>query len=320
MAPVEVALDPVYAAFCEQAKHNPKFSDGSIPLPAFREAANQRLKGVKNLPEVIEEDKVVVHNSIDVRLTLFRPPGTENEILPAVVFYHGGGWVFGSKYTHGKLVKDICVRNNVAVVFVDYPLAPESKYPAAHENAFAALSWVVENGDSINVDVSRLAVCGDSAGGNLSAVIPLMAKERGLPSAIKAQILLYPATAASRDKYESAKLFGGGDYYLKNEDAIFFDKAYWNDCEKTKIGFPMLATTEELQGLPPALIFTAEADILRDEGEDYARRLTNAGVPNATVRVIGAIHGYATVPVDTPAYKQTMAMITNQLSEAFEKK
>ncbi|KAI9259647.1 Alpha/Beta hydrolase protein [Phascolomyces articulosus] len=267
----------------------PKFSDGVIPLPQLREAANQRSKTLTDLPEVIEEDKTINYDGTEVRLTLFRPPGTESETLPVVVFYHGGGWVFCSKHTH---VKPICVRNHVAIVFVDYSLAPEHKYPTAHEESFAALAWIVENGDSIKVDTNKLAVCGDSAGGNLSAVISLMAKERGLGDAIKTQILIYPATAASRENFESPKLFGNGDYYLRMEDCKFFDKAYWDGCEKTKIGFPSLATREELSGLPPALILTAEADILRDEGEQYGRQLTEAGVTNTTVRVIGGSRSF----------------------------
>ncbi|KAI7848915.1 hypothetical protein BDC45DRAFT_540531 [Circinella umbellata] len=130
----------------------------------------------------------------------------------------------------------------------------------------------------------------------------VMAKERVLADVIKAQILIYPATAGSRGNYESLKLY-----------------AYWNGIEKTKTGFPLLATQDELCGLPPTLIFSAEAHILRDEGEQYARQLTEAGVSVACVRVIGAVHGYITVPVVTPAYKQAMAMITYQLNEVFEK-
>ncbi|KAG2221492.1 hypothetical protein INT45_008817 [Circinella minor] len=314
MAP-PVTLHPVYAAYCENARKLPKFSEQTIPLPKLRELANQRSKELKNLLEVMEQDKTVTHNGVEVRLTLFRPPGTQNQSLPVVLFFHGGGWVFGSKHTHVKPVRD----NHVAVVFVDYSLAPEHKYPTAHEESFAALSWVIENGDSIMVDTNKLVVAGDSAGGNLSAVISLMAKERGLVDAIKAQILIYPATAGSRENYESPKLYGNGDYYLNMKDCEFFDNAYWNGIEKTKIGFPLLATQDELRGLPRALIFTAEADILRDEGEQYARQLTEAGVSVTCMRVIGAIHGYITVPVVTPAYKQTMAMITNQLNEVFEK-
>ncbi|KAI9489083.1 alpha/beta hydrolase fold-domain-containing protein [Zychaea mexicana] len=257
----------------------------------MRVAANERSKSSINslsLPKVIEEDKTVIHNGIEVRLTLFRPPRTEKDILPVVIYYHGGGFVFGSKFTHAKPVRDICVGNHVVVVFVDYSLAPEVKCPVIHEECFAALSWVVENGDSIKADTSRLAICGDSAGGNVSACIPLMAKERGLSDAIKTQILIYPRTAASRDHYESFQTFGNGDYSYSAQDNRFFDQAYTNGREKTKIGYPLLATQEEMKGLPPALAFIAEADILRDEGEEYIRNLTAAGVPTLAIRILGA--------------------------------
>ncbi|KAI9493375.1 Alpha/Beta hydrolase protein [Zychaea mexicana] len=318
MAP-KVPVHPVYAAYFEKSKQAPKARDGTITLEKMRELANGRLKGLNlALPDVIEQDKTVTHDGTEIRLTLFRPPGTENDVLPVVVYYHGGGWVFGSKHTHGKVIRDICVKNHVALVFVDYPLAPEVKFPTIHEVSYSALSWVVENGASIKVDLSKLAICGDSAGGNLSASLALMAKERGLGNAIKAQILIYPSAAPTREPYESYKLFGGGDYSLSLADIDFFGKAYYTG-EKNKIGFPLMATQEDMKDLPPALVLVAEADVLRDEGEEYARRLTEAGVATAAVRVIGAIHGYVTVPVETPAYKQTMAMITAHLTEAFER-
>ena len=163
-----------------------------------------------------------------------------------------------------------------------------------------------------------------------------MAKERGLGDTIKAQIMLYPSAAPSKDAYESYKLFGQGDYMLSQKHIDFFGAAYFTG-EQNKIGFPLMATKEDMEGLPPALIIVAEADVLRDEGEEYGRRLTAAGVPTTTVRMLGAskfycrmpidlatdlsiVHGYATVPVETPLYKQTMAMVAAHLSETITDK
>ncbi|KAI7848912.1 Alpha/Beta hydrolase protein [Circinella umbellata] len=317
MAPTKVPIHPVYAASFEKTKNAPKVRNGDITIEQMREFANARLKEIP-VAQIIEEDKTVVHNDTEIKLNLFRPVGTENDVLPVVVYYHGGGWVFGSKYTHGKAVRDICIKNNVAIVFVDYPLAPEVKFPVIHEVSYTALSWLVENGASINVDTSKLAIAGDSAGGNITASVTLMAKERGLGDAIKAQILIYPSTAPSREGYESYKLFGNGDYTLSVADVDFYGDAYYTP-ERNKIGFPLMASKEDMTGLPPALVFTAEADVLRDEGEQYARQLTEAGVSVACLRVIGATHGYVTVPVETPVYKQTMAMIKAHLDEAFER-
>ncbi|KAI8150423.1 Alpha/Beta hydrolase protein [Fennellomyces sp. T-0311] len=286
MAPT-VPVHPVYAAHFEQSKKNPKVYDGVITLEQMRAYANQRLKDLP-MPEVLEQDKTVVHNGTEIRLTIFRPLGTENELLPVVVYYHGGGWVFGSKFTHGKVIRDICVKNHVVLVFVDYSLAPEVQFPVIHEESYTALSWVVENGEAIKGDINKLAVVGDSAGGNISASVSLMAKERGLSDAIKSQVLIYPSAAPSREPYESYQLFGQGDYSLSLKDIDFFGKAYYTG-ERNKIGFPLMATPEDMQGLPPALVLTAEADVLRDEGEEYGRRLTAAGVPTTTARMIGAI-------------------------------
>ncbi|CDH49246.1 esterase lipase [Lichtheimia corymbifera JMRC:FSU:9682] len=312
-------IHPVYAASIEARKGIPPLSQ--IPLEKFREVANQRSAALK-LPEVIEQDKTVEFEGRALNLTLLRPLGTENEILPVVIFYHGGGFVFGSKYTHARIIRDICIKNHVAVVFLDYSLAPEVKFPVIHEEAYATLQWVLANGKDIHVDTTKLALCGDSAGGNLTVAVALMAKQRGLPdNAIKTQIAIYPATADTRDHYHSYQAFGNGEYTLTREDMKFFGDAYYGGANggDKKWSCPLVASVEELSGLPPALVFTAEADVLRDEGEEYARKLTEAGVKTAAVRMIGAIHGYITVPspIEVPQYTHTLAMIKCQLDEAF---
>ncbi|KAI7848929.1 alpha/beta hydrolase fold-domain-containing protein [Circinella umbellata] len=321
MVQPQVILDPIYAAYCEQARSTPKLINDIDYLQQMRKAGDERIKSLNlKLPQVIEQDLTVNHNNMKIRLTLIRPPRTENDSLSVVMFYHGGGMVFGSRHTHAKLMRDICVRNHVMVIYVDYSLAPEVKCPTIHEECFAALVWVLQNGDSIKADTSNIAVCGDSAGANISAVIPLMAKERGLANAIKTQILLYPRTAVSRDHYESFKIFGKGDYGYSAAENIFFVQAYSNGEEKTIIGHPAMATQEQMKGLPSALVFIAEADILRDEGEEYVRSLMRASVPVIAVRVLGAIHAYMTVPVETMAYLQTIGMITTHLKSIFGKK
>lgn len=160
-----------------------------------------------------------------------------------------------------------------------------------HEEAYATLQWVLANGKDIHVDTTKLALCGDSAGGNLTVAVALMAKQRGLPdNAIKTQIAIYPATADTRDHYHSYQAFGNGEYTLTREDMKFFGDAYYGGANggDKKWSCPLVASVEELSGLPPALVFTAEADVLRDEGEEYARKLTEAGVKTAAVRMIGA--------------------------------
>ncbi|KAI9490885.1 alpha/beta hydrolase fold-domain-containing protein [Zychaea mexicana] len=320
-----VTLDPVYDDYIKQAKSTPfpSISNGEITIQELRATIEQGYVS-QQLPVIIEEDRTVAYKDTELRLTLFRPLGTENEVLPCGIFYHGGGWVFCSKRTHGKPVRDICINNHVAIVFVNYSLAPEVKFPVINEECFLALQWVLENGKSINVDTSKLAVIGDSAGGHLATTTALMAKEHGLDRAIKAQIIIYPVTAPTREHYESNKLYGTGSDFVtvKKDDAAFFDEIYIpNHAKSNKLAFPLLATVDELQNLPPALLVTAEADAHRDEGEEYAHKLLEAGVITCAVRILGAIHGFFSFPLKkTPAYRQTQALITQQLNEAFGEK
>ncbi|KAI9259656.1 Alpha/Beta hydrolase protein [Phascolomyces articulosus] len=278
----------------------------------------------RKLPEVIEEEKTVVYSDTQVHLLILRPLGTENETLPAVIFIHGGGWTTGSRYTHGKPAWDICVQNRVAVVFVNYTLAPEVQFPFSNEECFAALGWVYQHGNDINIDVNKLVMCGDSSGGHLTASTALMAKDRGLEDALKSQILVYPVVAPPIWSFPSNNLFGNGEYVLTTAQVTMAKKCYLGHDDRNfdnKYAFPLVATVDELKGLPPTLMLTAEADTLRDEGESYARKLTKAGVPTVAIRTLGTVHGYFNVDVkETLAYRQTMAIISNALKEAFSNK
>ncbi|KAI9320688.1 Alpha/Beta hydrolase protein [Dichotomocladium elegans] len=281
-------IHPLYIAPLKKLQEGPKL--GSIPIEQYRSLKDQQAAAFP-LPDVLSEDITVsAKDGRDLHLTILRPLGTEAKVLPVVIYYHGGGWVFGSKQTHGKIIRDICIQARAAVIFVDYVLAPAAKFPAIHEEAFSALQWVVENGRGrLGIDVDRLAVCGDSAGGNLAAAMAIMAKERGLQDAIKAQILIYPSTSP-KPVFPSYLEFGTEDFMLSNEDIRYFGTAYYSKAMRnSKYMYALLASQEDLQDLPPALVLTAEADVLRDEGEEYARRLTDAGVKTVAVRLIGSM-------------------------------
>ncbi|KAJ8653445.1 hypothetical protein O0I10_010881 [Lichtheimia ornata] len=310
-------IHPAYAAINEARKKLPPMGD--IPLEKVRENMDKRGAAVQ-VPDVIEEDRVVDSEDKSLRLTLLRPLGTEDEMLPVVIYYHGGGFISGSKYTHRKVTRDICTKSRVAIVFVEYSLAPEAKFPLIHEECYATLQWVLKNGRGIKVDTNKLAVCGDSAGGNLAIAIPLMAKQRGLGDVIKAQIAYYPVTASSnRERFPSYQEFGNGDYPLSRKDVEQVEHLYFEgEGGDKKWAAPLLASLDDLRGLPPALIMTSEADLLRDEAEEYGRKLTEAGVKTATVRLIGGVHGMVIQNVDTPIYLQSLAMINQQLDEAFK--
>ncbi|KAI8083013.1 alpha/beta hydrolase fold-domain-containing protein [Halteromyces radiatus] len=312
MVLAKVTPSPIYQALFETLQK----SDFDVTSPDYQKtratADSLPLPDGVVIQKAVVEEKVIPVDNHNITLTLVRPVGTENEVLPAIIYFHGGGWLWGSFKTHEKLVKDIAVNAHVAVVFVDYSLSPEVRFPVAVEECYSSILWVHENAEMIKVDPSNLVVSGDSAGGNLSAATSIMLKERGHGNVVAGQILIYPGVAQHRQHYESYNLFGNGDYILSQKEMVFFLNAYYGNEKPPKDvrSAPLLATLDELKGVPRALILTAECDVLRDEGEEYARRLTEAGVDTCCTRMIGAVHGYASFPADTPQYRQTLNMIS----------
>jgi acetyl esterase len=247
---------------------------------------------VQKLPADVENRTIPGgSNSKDVSITIVRPRNGSIEPLPVVIFTHGGGWVLGGFDTHERLVREIAIKAKVVVVFVNYTLSPEAKYPTALEQAYAATNWVARNGQSINVDSSRLAVVGDSVGGNLTAALTLLAKERGGPS-IRFQVLFYPVTDANFDTPSYRKYEEG--YWLTREGMKWFWDNYTSKetNRKEPTVSPLHASIEQLSGLPPGLIVNGENDVLCDEGEAYALKLLQAGVPVTAVRYHGTIHDF----------------------------
>ena len=189
--------------------------------------------------------------------------------LPVIVYVHGAGWVFGNSHTHDRLIRELAVGAGAAVVFPSYSLSPEAKYPTAIEECYAAAAWVAEQGAGHDLDPARMAVAGDSAGGNMAIALTLLAKERG-GVAFRHQVLFYPVTDARFDtgSYEE---FATG-YFLRRDAMQWFWDQYTTDpAERAQItASPLRATLEQLAGLPPTLLITGEADVLRDEGEAFA--------------------------------------------------
>jgi acetyl esterase len=226
--------------------------------------------------------------SVPVRVV--RPAGASGT-LPVILYIHGAGWVFGNAHTHDRLVRELAAGADAAVVFPEYALSPEARYPVAIEQSYAVARWVVTDGAARGLDPARIAVAGDSVGGNMSAALTLMAKDRGdVPLA--AQVLFYPVTDAAFDT-GSYHQFATG-YFLRRDAMQWFWDQYTTDpAQRAQItASPLRATPGQLAGLPPALVITAEADVLRDEGEAYAAKLRAAGVPVTAVRYQGIIHDF----------------------------
>ena len=226
----------------------------------------------------------------EVRTRILRPPGATHA-LPVILYIHGAGWVFGNSHTHDRLVRELAVGVGAAVVFPEYSLSPEARYPTAIEESYAALEWVAEHGTEKDLDASRIAIAGDSVGGNMAAALTLMAKDRTGPK-LAAQVLFYPVTDANFDT-PSYEQFAEGYYLRRDAMPWFWDQYTTDEAQRNEItASPLRATGEQLAGLPPALVITAEADVLRDEGEAYANKLRDAGVPVTAVRYQGVIHDF----------------------------
>ena len=254
------------------------------------------------------------------KVRIIRPQGNTDR-LPVIVYFHGAGWVMGDTGTHDRLVRELSVRANAALVFVDYERSPEARYPVAIEQDYAVTKYVAEHSEQLNVDPTRLAIAGDSVGGNMTAVVSLLAQERGGPD-ISAQVLFYPVTDADFDNGSYTE-FANGPWLTKPAMDWFWNQYLPEEIDRTdpKIT-PIHATADQLSGQAPALVITAENDVLRDEGEAYARKLSQAGVDVTVTRYNGTIHDFVMLNAlaDTPAAKGAIAQAGQYLHTALHGK
>ncbi|MEV6325953.1 alpha/beta hydrolase [Nocardia sp. NPDC051787] len=288
--PPEPVLEPEARRLAEATSAHPRIYE--VPPSQGRDilADLQSGEGVHKPP--IDEVWVSVPGgpTESVRTRIIRPKGLRGR-LPVILYIHGAGWVFGDENTHDRLVRELADGAQAAVVFPVFDRSPEAKYPTAIEQNWAVGTWVVEHGAEHDLDGSRMAVCGDSVGGNMSAVFALMAKDRGVVN-LAAQVLLYPVTNADFDTASYLQFADG--YYLTREGMQWFWDQYTTHPEERKeiYAAPLLASPDRLRGLPTTLVITGEADVLRDEGEAYAAKLRAAGVEVTAVRALGMVHDF----------------------------
>ena len=267
------------------------------------------------LPPADVSQRTIKAGEGDISLTIVRPAGVKGA-LPAFMFFHGGGWILGDYPTHERFVRDLVSDSGAVAVFVNYSPSPETHYPVAINQAYAATRWVAEHGTEIGVDGRRLAVAGNSVGGNMAAVVALMAKENGGP-ALRAVVLFWPVTNAN---FENASYdqFATG-HFLTKDMMKWFWNAYTTDAKERQNvhASPLQATPEQLKGLPPTLIQTAEKDVLRDEGEAYARALDTAGVTVIATRYNGMIHDFGLLNVlsQVPATRVALHQAAEELRQ-----
>jgi acetyl esterase/lipase len=315
--PVTPVLEPAAAAFAEATSKPPFIFQ--LPPAEGRAALDGLQSDTTVKPEAAVDDEWVTVTggpTGTVRARIVRPKGATG-VLPVVLYIHGAGWVFGSAGTHDRLVRELAVGAQAAVVFPEYDLSPEARYPVAIEQNYAVARWIVADGADHGLDAGRLAVAGDSVGGNMAAVLTLQAKERGDVPLVQ-QVLFYPVTDANFDT-GSYRQFAEG-YFLSREGMKWFwDQYTTSEEERAQItASPLRATIEQLTGLPPALVVTGEADVLRDEGEAYANKLRAAGVPVTAVRLQGMIHDFVMLNAlrDTYAAQAAISLATAALHKA----
>ena len=312
------SLEPVTQQFIDAlAAGDPPIYTLS-PAVARRALANIQAAGVGKPAARLEDTLFPVGPTGSVRARIVRPEGAD-EPLPVVIYLHGGGWILGDAETHDRLIREIAVGARVALFFIDYDRSPEARYPTAIEQIYAATKHVVEQGAQLGVDPTRLAVVGDGVGGNMTAAVTLMAKERRGPK-IDLQVLFYPVTDGNLSTGSYAT-FADGPWLTRRAMEWFWD-AYLPDARAgTQItAAPLSASVDQLVGLPDTVIIVAENDVLRDEGESYARKLSQAGVRVTSTRYNGTIHDFVMLNAlaDTPAARGAIAQAIAALKSVLE--
>lgn len=293
--PVDYANDP-HLSVATRAFLNILNSGGGVPLESLSvvDARNVLVNAQQSvqvdLSGIDESEKLIEADGFPIKLNIVRPQGI-NATLPVFIFIHGGGWILGDYPTHRRLVRDLVVLSGCAAVFVNYTPTPDRAFPTQINEIYAATKWVAANGAEINVDGKKLAIVGNSVGGNMSTVTCLQAKDQNGPE-IKLQVLMWPIVDADFETGSYHQF--GKQRFLTTDMMKWMYDMYIPETEKRKNKYasPLQASIEDLKGLPPALIQVAENDILRDEGEAYGRKLDEAGVKVTTLRYNGAIHDF----------------------------
>jgi len=311
-------LDPTTRAFLNSINMKKERGIHELPLDQGRGALAILQAVAVDRPEAEIEDLIVPGKPRgEIPIRIVRPPGKPG-LLPAIIYSHGGGWVFGDRDIFDRLLRDLACGAQAAVVFVDYSRSPEARYPIAIEEIYTVASYLSKRGKVLGIDPSRLVAAGDSVGGNMAAVLTILAKQRGGPR-IGLQVLFYPVTDADFER-ESYRIFSAGHFLTRDAMRWFWNQYLPNEVvRKDPTASPLRASLDQLSGLPPALIITGEFDILRDEGEAYAHKLIEAGVPVTAVRVHGTIHDFVLLNAiaGTPPARSAIAMASDHCRRFF---
>ena len=306
------SLEPTAQRFIDSLAGSPPLSTMS-PDAAHKVLTDLQAKPVAMRPAEIEDTTWPVGPTGTTKIRIVRPVGAR-ETLPLLFYTHGGGWVLGDTITHERLIRELAEGVNATLVFVDYINSPNAQYPTQNEQAYASLLYAVEHARELGIDPNRVAIAGDSVGGNMAAVITLLAKERSGPR-IRYQVLFYPVTDYRKDN-ASYRNFADGPWLTARTMQWMLDLQGFKGDEGSS-AFPLRATVEQLRGLPEALIITDD-DILQEEGEAYAAKLSKAGVRVTAVRYNQTLHDFVMLNplADTPAVRGAIAQAVAALRTA----
>jgi acetyl esterase len=302
----DVVLEPAAQAIAD-ATSKPPFLYELGP-----EGARKLLDDLQAAPiekaEIGEDRWVTVPAAVgDVQVRILKPVGAAG-MLPVILYMHGGGWIIGNSGTHDRLIRELVAGTKAALVFVEYDRSPEAQYPRALEQGYATARWITENGASEGLDANRMAVAGDSVGGNLTAALAILAKQRGDVRFVH-QSMYYPVTDAAQDT-GTYRIFADGPFLTAKAMAWFWDAYLPEKSRRAEItASPLRATLDELAGLPPAFVIVDQNDVLRDEGEAYAAKLTQAGVLTTSVRYNFVTHDFMMLNPERPTQGTTAAIV-----------
>lgn len=317
-------LDPQVAQFINQLDTQNAPPIYTLTPQAARKVLDDLQKNnVNRVPALVQDITIPGKITPEISLRIVRPTHAKGK-LPVIIYVHGGGWILGNKETHDYLIRQLANQAQAAVVFVNYTPSPEAQYPVAIEQAYEAADYIAKNSTKYSLDGSRMAIAGDSVGGGMATEVALRAKKRGGPKFLY-QALFYPVTDANFET-DSYNKYANGPWLTKKAMQWFWD-AYAPTTGKNAINrnssdiAPLQASLEELAGLPPALVIT-DHDVLRDEGQAYAIKLMQAGVPTTSVEFLGTIHDFAMLaPLkDTPTTKSAIELAATHLKNALRSK
>ena len=317
-------IEPQTQALLEQMAASgapPSLSD--LPLAAARAALQEmsRAMGVARSEVARTEDREIPGPNGAVPVRIYRPAAVASGTAPPILLlFHGGGYALGDIGTHDNMARYYCAHAGVVVINVDYRRSPEHKFPTGFEDCYAVLSWAATRGGEIGANPARIAVTGDSAGGNFSAALCQAAQSRNGP-AISFQALVYPAVDQSVGaSYPSRRALGGGEYFLSLKDIAWISEMYFTDQAReglSPLASPLLSS--DLRGLPPALIITAGLDPLLDEARLYHERLVEAGVPSEYRCFDGTIHGFLSIAGALGAGREGLALVADRVGRALDR-